>query len=217
MDKKNILALITISSLIFYIVFIILAIGFYAGGTETNPFQLEYAFWENSLSDLGMSQNYRGISNTASMVLFTIGTTVFGLSFISFNIGFPLLFKEQRPTRILTLFACILGFFVAIGMVGIAFTPSNLLPTYHMIFVYMAYASLFFSTVLYTIAIFVNKNIHRIYGIITAGFAVIFFATLMMGLVGLGGTANIMEIGQKIGRGLTIIIYLILSLLIMKK
>lgn len=217
MDKKYILALITISLLILYIVFIILAIGFYAGGTETNPLQLEYAFWENSLSDLGMSQNYRGIPNTTSMVLFAIGTTLFGLSFISFNMGFPLLFKELKSTRILTLFASILGFFVAIGMIGIAFTPSNLFLTYHMIFVYMAYASLFFSIILYSIGIFINKNIRNIFGIITAAFAVIFFATLMMGLVGLGGVASIMEIGQKIGRGLTIITYLILSLLMMKK
>jgi len=216
MIKKYFLATLTITFLVLYVVFIALAMLFYTGGTESNPMQTGYAFWENSLSDLGMITAYNGMSNTYSMALFTLGTTMFGLSFFVFNIGFPIMFQEQKLSKILALIASIFGYFVAVGMIGVAFTPHTTLPILHMISVYIAYISLFFSTTFYAIAIFMNKSIRNAYGIISAVFAIIFFATLIMNLLGLSGASGILEIGQKIGRGLTVITYIVISIPMLK-
>ncbi|MBN2157053.1 MAG: hypothetical protein JW776_13500 [Candidatus Lokiarchaeota archaeon] len=217
MVKKENMAAITITSLVIYVVFITLAILLYTGGIKTDLLKIKYSFWGNSLSDLGMITGYNGLSNLYSMVLFTIGTSMLGLSFIPFSLSFPELFNENRVSWILAFIGSILGYLVAAGMIGIAFTPHTTFPTIHMISVYIAYASLFFSTVLYSIAIFIYKKIHNVYGIIAALFSVIFLGTLIMGLFGLDGMTNIMEISQKVGRGLTIITYIVLSIPLLKE
>ena len=200
-----------------YVVFIALAILLYTGGIESDPFQVKYTFFGNSLSDLGMITGYNGFSNLYSMVVFTIGTAMFGASFIPFNIAFPSLFKEHKVSKVLAIIGSVLGYFAAAGMIIIAVTPHNysdLVHMLHMIGVYMAYASIFFSTLLYVVAIFLNKSVKNVYGIIGAIFCALFLATLIMGLLGLGGDAStlIAQISQKGGRALTVITYIVLSI-----
>lgn len=204
-------------ALIFYIIFIALAMLLYTGGIETDPLRVKYTFLGNSLSDLGIITGYNGFSNLYSMVLFTIGTAMFGASFIPFNIAFPTLFKENKVTKILALIASVLGYFTAVGMILIAFTPHNyseLISMLHMIGVYTAYVSIFVSSMLYTIAIFLNKSVKNVYGIITAIFCFLFLSTLIVGLMGLGGDASnlIAQIGQKGGRALTVLTYIVLCI-----
>ena len=221
MVKKANMAVMTITALIIYVAFIAIAILLYTGGIETDPFRVKYTFLGNSLSDLGMITGYNGFSNLYSMVVFTIGTAMFGACFIPFNIAFPTLFKENKASKILALIASIFGYAAAIGMILIACTPHNysdLVNMLHMVGVYTAYASIFASSVLYTVAIFLDKTVKNVYGIITAIFCVVFLATLIVGLLGLGGDASniIAQIGQKGGRGLTVITYIILCIPLLK-
>ena len=221
MVKKDNMATITITALIMYIVFIALAILLYTGGIESDPLRVRYTFLGNSLSDLGMITGYNGFSNLYSMVVFTIGTAMFGASFIPFNIAFPKLFKENKVSKILAIIGSVLGYLAAAGMILIAFTPHNfsdLVNMLHMVGVYTAYASIFFSTLLYVVAIFLNKSVKNVYGIIGAIFCVLFLATLIVGLLGLGGDASnmIAQIGQKGGRSLTVITFIILCIPLLK-
>jgi hypothetical protein len=204
-----------------YVLFIALAIFLYTGGIESDPLKVKYTFLGNSLSDLGMVVGYNGLSNLYSMVVFTIGTSLFGLSFVPFNIAFPRLFVENKASKILSIFASVLGYFAAIGMVLIAFTPHNysdLVHLLHMLGVFVAYISIFLSTLLYSIAIFLEKSVKNVYAIIAVIFCVFFLATLLMGLLGLGGTASnlIQQVGQKTGRSITVLTYIILSIPLLK-
>ncbi len=204
-------------ALIFYVIFIALAMLLYTGGIETDPLRVKYTFLGNSLSDLGIITGYNGFSNLYSMVLFTIGTAMFGASFIPFNIAFPTVFKENKVSKILAIIASVFGYFAAAGMILIACTPHNyseLFNMLHMVGVYTAYASIFVSSVLYTIAIFLSKSVKNVYGIITAIFCFLFLSTLIVGLMGLGGDASnlIAQIGQKGGRALTVLTYIVLCI-----
>jgi hypothetical protein len=221
MVKKENMATITITSLIVYVIFIALAILLYVGGLKTDPLQIRYTFWGNSLSDLGMITGYNGFLNLYSMVLFTIGTAMFGASFIPFNIAFPMLFKENKASKIIAFIAGIFGYAAAAGMILIAFTPHNfsdLIHLLHMVGVYTAYVSIFVSSVLYAVAIFLNKSVKNVYGIIIAIFCAVFLATLIIGLLGLGGDASniVAQIGQKTGRGITVITYIVLCIPLLK-
>jgi hypothetical protein len=155
------------------------------------------------------------------MVLFTIGTTIFGVSFIPFSIAIPSLFTGSKISKILSIIGSVLGYFVALGIIMIAATPhtySDLINFLHMVGVYTAYASIFLSTLLYAISTFFDKSIKNAYGIIAVIFCTIFLATLIMGLMGIGGSANnlIQQIGQKVGRGLTVLTYIILCIPLLK-
>ena len=221
MIKKFALGTLTITALFTYVVFITLAIFLYAGGTEADPGLTAYVFFGNSLSDLGVLYTYDGAVNFYSAIVFTIGTTFFGLSFIPFSMGFFTLFKEKKVSKILALIASILGYVVVAGMVLIAFTPHNygpLINLLHMIGVFAAYICMFLSTLLYGIAIFLEKPIKNVYGIIAVVFCAFFLTTLIMGLLGLGGDASnlIQQIGQKVGRSLTVITYIALSIPLLK-
>ena len=221
MAKKANLAVMKITSLIIYVIFIALAILLYTGGIESDPLRVKYTFLGNTLSDLGMIVGYNGLSNLYSMVIFTIGTFLFGLSFVPFNIGFPKLFIGKTMPKILAIVASVVGYFAALGMVLIAFTPHNyseLVNLLHILGVYVAYVSIFLSTLLYAVAIFLEKSVKNGYAIIALVFCAIFLATLLMGLLGIGGTASnlIQQIGQKLGRSVTVLTYIVLSIPLLK-
>ena len=222
MPKKRTLGILVIIALVLYVILIAVAMLLFVGGIESVPELTQYSFFQNSLSDLGMLNSYDGEPNYFSAAFFAIGTTIFGLAFIPFSLSFPKLFKEKGVSRFLSMIARILGFVIAGGMILIAFTPHNIegiVYTLHMVGVYAAYASMFFSVLLYGIVIFLNKDIKNIYGIISLLYCAIFLTTLIMGLLGLGGSASnlIQQIGQKVGRSITVLSFLILSIPLIKK
>ena len=222
MSKFQKYGALTIIALFSYVALMVIAMFLFVGGIESAPELTHYSFFQNSLSDLGMLTSYDGGTNYYSAVVFTLGTTIFGLAFIPFSIAFPRLFKEKRVARILSIIAGIIGYIVALGMVVVAFTPHNyggIITSLHLLGVFAAYISMFLSTMLYGISIFLQKDIKNIYGIISFLYCIVFLTTLIMGLLGLGGTASniIQQIGQKVGRSITVLTYLILSTLLKKK
>ena len=176
-----------------YVILIFLAMVFYPGGTPTNPNTQGYTFWENWLSDLGLIESHSGENNIVSMVLFTAALTFWGLSVIPFFLALRLLFTESKFEKLLSTVGSILGVIAGIGLIGIAYTPADILGLLHITFVYIAYLSLFILGVIYSITLFKSKILPKQYAVIFLIWTIIFFFTLSMGIV-----------GQKIGRFSTI-------------
>ena len=176
-----------------YVILIFLAMVFYPGGTPTNPNTHGYTFWENWLSDLGLIESHSGENNIVSMILFTTALTFWGLSLIPFFLVLRTLFTEGNFEKILSTIGSILGVIAAISLIGIAYTPADILGLLHITFVYIAYLSLFILGVIYSITLFKSKILPKQYAIVFLIWTIIFFFTLSMGIV-----------GQKIGRFTTI-------------
>ena len=194
-----------------YIILIFVAMLFYAGGTEDNPNIAGYSFWGNSLSDLGRTVAYSGQTNTISMIIFSITLTIWAISIIPFFIVLPNLSEEGTVEKKLSLVGTLFAIIAAISLVGIAFTPDDILDGPHMLFVYIGYTSLVLAGIFYSIVFIRNEKIPKIYAFLFIIFTIVHFITSMMGLVGLASALVLMVVGQKIGRYTTVICFALIG------
>ena len=208
--KKNAVYIQIIGSVI-YLILIFLAMLFYTGGTRDYPSIPGYSFWANTLSDSGRTVAYSGIPNTISLVIFSTALIIYAIAFIPFYLKISHLFNEGKSEKIFSMFGTVLGIITSISLIGIAFTPADILIAPHMIFVYIGYVSIFFNAICYSIAMYMHENFPKIYAILMIIFALLFFITLITGIIGLAGDRNLMVVGQKIGRFASIGTYLILA------
>jgi len=185
-----------------YVILSSLGMLFYAGGTYINPDAPGYSFWANYLSDIGRSKAYSGKDNTVSMILYSIALSFWAVSFIPFFLALRSLFTEGKLERILSTIGSLFGVIAAICLIGIAFTPADILGGPHIIFVYLGYSSLLYLGVLYSITLYKSDKLPRQYAIIFIIWTIIFYVTLTLGIIGLAGI-----IAQKIGRYSTIICF----------
>ena len=181
---------------IVYVILIFLAMLFYPGGTYSAPDAPGYSFWENWLSDLGMTKAYSGKNNLVSMLLLTIALTFWGVSLIPFFLALRSLFTEGKLEKILGNIGFLLGVIAAIGLIGIAFTPTDILGGPHILFVYIGYSALLHLGIIYSIALFKSERLPMQYAIIFLIWTIIYMNTITMGVV-----------GQKIYRFTTIICF----------
>ena len=201
-------------SLFFLLMFI--AMFFYTGGTMDNPSSPGYYFWGNTISDLGRIITYNGVFNIISMVLFTIAIIILALLSIPLYVVFPILFSERTIESISAKIGSLLGYITTIGWIGVIFFPADISNEIHWLFAYVIYAAFFFSGVFYTFALFLNKNISKIYAIIFIIYCIIHFISLMMIIVGLPISRTYLVVGQKIAHISSGISYIILSFGILK-
>jgi len=160
-----------------------IAMLFYAGGNYKDPNVSGYSFWENIISELGSTVAYSGIPNTISLVLFSIALVLYAILFIPFYLIFPDLFqnKELKMAKIGSIF----GIIASLSIIGIVFTPIDLLGIAHLIFASIAYLSFSLNGIFYTIALYINKNFPKIYSIIFLTYILVFFIALSTLLIGL--------------------------------
>ncbi len=190
-----------------YVILIILAMLFYAGGTAENPNIQGYSFWGNTLSDSGRTIAYSGKINTTSMILFSIALSLWAISIIPFFIALRTLFNEGNLEKNLSTIGSLFAIIAAISLTGIAFSPADILLGPHMFFVYIAYTSLLIVGFTYSITLYRTDKLHKQYAIIFIIWTIIWLVTSLMGLVGLAGYRSLMVIGQKIGRFANVICF----------
>lgn len=195
-DWKQKAFIFEILGCVVYVILIFLAMLFYAGGTDVNPDSPGYLFWANWISDLGRTKAYSGKDNIVSMILYLIAQTFWGVSLILFFLALRSLFTEGKVEKILSTIGSILGVIAAICLVGIVFTPADILGGPHIIFVYIGYSALLYLGIIYSITLFKSERLPMQYAIIFLIWTIIFMNSLTMGVV-----------GQKIGRFSTIICF----------
>ena len=193
--------IIEILGIVIYIIFIFMAMMFYPGGTQDDPAAPGYTFWFNTFSDTGRVVAHNGKSNLISMVFFSIAYCTIGITMIPFYLTFSRLFDENTLEKKITKIGAYLGIISSIGFIGVVPTPADILYAPHMLFAILAYVAIFFTMLLYTVALYRSDKLSKEYVYAFMIFTIIFFIFLIMALISLGlGIRALLTIGQKIGR-----------------
>ncbi|MFX0069776.1 MAG: hypothetical protein ACFFAO_01670 [Candidatus Hermodarchaeota archaeon] len=203
--------LLQIIGLIIYNCLIILAMLFYAGGTADNPNYPGYNFFGNTISDSGRSVAHSGITNTISMIFLSSSLILIGIITIPFFLALRFLFIEDKLQKHLSMIGSIFGIISSVSMIGIAFTPADILIDGHMFFVYIRYSCVVFMGVFYSIAMHLNKEFPQKCKYLFIVYTVFFFIISIMGLIGIIASRSLMVFAQKIGWFATTITFLTLS------
>ncbi|MFW9946739.1 MAG: hypothetical protein ACFFDX_07905 [Candidatus Odinarchaeota archaeon] len=209
---KNKAVIAGILGCVLLVVLLFIAMLFYTGGNYKNPNVSGYSFWENIVSDLGRTIAYSGIPNTISLVLFSIALVLYAISFIPFYLLFPNLFRNGEFKLKMAKIGSILGIIASFSIIGIVFTPIDLLDIIHLIFASIAYLSLSLNGIFYTIALYINKDFPKIYSIIFLTYILVFFlalSTLLIGIIII--EYDIVVIAQKIVHIASIISFIFLG------
>ncbi|MFX1444250.1 MAG: hypothetical protein ACFFHV_12620 [Promethearchaeota archaeon] len=193
------------------VILIIIAMAFYTGGTPDNPSIQGYSFWDNTLSNLGMSVAYSGKSNTISMILFSIALIFSAASLIPFYLAIRFFFTEVKREKWLSNIGTIFGIITSISIIGIAISPVDILEEQHMLFVYISYTSTLIMSFCFSISMYLNKEFPKQYAYIFFIFTAVNFILSIMGLVGLASNRALMVIAQKVGWIAQIVCFVILS------
>jgi hypothetical protein len=140
-----------------FLIFTVIAMFLYRGGTLREQSTPNYRFFENFFSDLGMFTAHSGEANTGSAVLFFLALTGAGVGLILYFWGMPAFFHTPF-TRFLAFLGTGFGIIAGIGYIGIAFTPADLFIASHIFFVQLAFITYLVAVILYAIAILLNSN-----------------------------------------------------------
>lgn len=208
---KNHAALSLFLSSVIYLVLMFLAMTFYAGGTRDNPLFPGYSFWGNTISDSGRFIAWSGISNTLSMVLLSLSLITNGLFYIPFYLFVSNSLSEGKLEKLSSKIGAIFGIMFSISLIGIAFTPADILYIYHMIFVFIAYISVFLNGVFFSIAFYKNKDFPDTYALFFGIYTIFYFIAFLLGLIGLLIDRNIMVLFQKLGAFAVLAAFLIIG------
>ena len=140
-----------------FLVFSVLAMFLYAGGTIHHPEYEQYDFLYNYISDLGRTFTFDGSVNYMSRILFTTTLTISGVCLILFFIALPGLFKSNS-SKVLILIASFFGIMAGVSYIIIANVPWNIDLHLHRSWVHRGFISFLFVTIFYCAAIFVDKD-----------------------------------------------------------
>ena len=180
-----------------FILLTMVAMLFYAGGTNNDPTVARYQFFHNFFSDLGMTVAHNGEANTFSFLLFSLALSLAGLSLIVFFLLMPRYFQSDRLGLALSRLGAFFGILAGLCFIGVAFTPANLLLAAHVNFVYGAFGSYFIATLFFLAAMLKVPAFVARYLIVLVVFAVILGGYVWLLFYG-PGELTIQVTGQKI-------------------
>jgi len=191
---------IEILGIILFTIFITVAILSYAGGTQDNPSNLGYSFWFNTFSDTGRTVAHNGKSNITALVFFSLAMSILAITMVPFYVVLPRVFNEDSLDNRLIKIGGYLGIISSIAMIGVVFTPADILYPPHLIFTLSIFFAYLGTLIVYTIALYRNKRFSNIFTYIFIIVTVVFLVSLVIGLYGLTiGIRVFITVGQKIG------------------
>ena len=160
-------------SIVIFVLFNLLGMLYYPGGTIGDPTTKGYLFSQNFFSDLGNSVSHSGEKNIISFILFNFSLSVCGLTFsmLFFSI------RNVFDLSLLNFFASLCGILGGLSCIGVALTPADLFLEPHIIFANGIFRFLCAASVLYSILIFKSNDIDNkyAYGFIIFGIMVLIY------------------------------------------
>ena len=138
----------------FAILFLIIAMFLYPGGTIFDHHATYYQFFENFLSNLGREKTYLGIDNSISKILFKSSIYLISTSFVVYFLALPFFFNSPNKSFKLTLASSLFFMISAIAFIGIGYfsiDPSTIF--YHLLCVKLSFYLFFISSLLQTLSI----------------------------------------------------------------
>ncbi len=180
-----------------FILFTILGMVFYAGGTYNDPTTPGYSFFANFISDIGRTVSHSGDSNFIAFLFFSIAFFIVGISLVPSFLAFSIFFRKDHFLRWISITGSIFGIFTAFCFAGITFVPSDINPAGHIFFVYGGFLSGLVPSILYTIIIFLKKEYPSRYAFNFMIFAIILVVYVILLFAGPDNLV-IQVTGQKI-------------------
>ena len=115
-----------------FIVFNIIAIFSYSGGTYLDSLNPGYSFTSNFLSDLGRTISFSGEVNFLSALFFNLSLILAGGIFTNYYIHVRKVFSKENQ-HILALVGSIFGVLGGLAFIGVGLTPADLYLELHVI------------------------------------------------------------------------------------
>jgi hypothetical protein len=197
---NRIVYLLAFIGIVSFIIFIVIAMFFYPGGIKDDPTITGYSFWGNTFSDLGRTTAWNGEKNLVSMTLFSLAYGLNAIFMVPFYFMFSNFFKNNNTEIKVGRIGLFFGILSSIAIIGIIFTPADILYVGHWIFVYIGYPSILLMGISYSVLLFLNGNFNKRYAYTFSILILIFFVALLTGLIGITASRIIMVIAQKIMR-----------------
>ena len=172
---KKLAAISVIITPILFVILTTIAMFLFPGGFSVDGVlfpSTHYRFDINFFSDLGMLTTETGLSNLPSAILWCIALTSVGVSFFFYSITLPSYFQKKTIQYRFAIFASIIAALSALGFIGIAWTPWDILLGPHVLFVFFAFPVSMGYSSLFCIPIFMKKTYPNIFGYLLILFSI---------------------------------------------
>ncbi|HYM27211.1 MAG TPA: hypothetical protein VET66_03630, partial [Steroidobacteraceae bacterium] len=136
--QRDVYGLVALACVLF-VVLTTLAMLLYPGGTIVDHTTQGYRFFENYLSDLGVSRSRSGAPNLPAMVCFMVALGSVGLALGAFFVAFTRWCAGVPRALRLSRRAAVVGAITALSFIGIAAAPRDLLYPEHIAFELVAF------------------------------------------------------------------------------
>ncbi|MBA7705710.1 hypothetical protein ES703_114546 [subsurface metagenome] len=132
-----------------------------------------YSFAEHYFSHLGLTRTPDGKPNSISQILFVIALVGAAISLIPFWVVMTTIFTDFEGVKYLSYFGSILGLISSPFLIGVAIFPGDTHGALHSISARNFFLLFAIAILVYSIAIFFNKDYQNIYAIAGIIFSVI--------------------------------------------
>ena len=146
-----------------FVVFTLIAMLTYTGGSVDDHTAHGYSFTHNFLSNLGMLTALSGEPNWVSAVLFFLSLSTAGACLVIFFTLFPRLFKHSHLQRVLSLIGSTFGVLAGTSFADIAFAPADLARPAHLQFVMWAFRLFPLAVLFYVPVLFMDRGYPKAY------------------------------------------------------
>jgi len=160
LEIKNIgrlACIVTVFGVVQFIFLTFLAALFYPGGFD---------FFGYYFSDLGAAVAKNGEPNSISSVLFPVTLILVALALVPFWLVIYSLFKESRVEKVLSILGSALGLVSSPFIIGVALFPIDTQLETHILLTLTFFSLFVLATLLYSIAIILNRNYPNYFGIV---------------------------------------------------
>lgn len=144
-----------------FIIFNILGMLFYSGGTYFDINNKGYSITRNFFSDLGRSISFSGESNWVSFFFFNSCVVFAGIVFLVFYLNFYKLFMKDKLNINLALAGTCFGILGSLCLIGVGLTPADLIYEPHNTFATWTFRLFFPCTLFYSIALFRSPHLRN--------------------------------------------------------
>lgn len=136
--QRDVYTLVVLACVLF-ILLTTVAMRLYPGGTIVDPGTQGYRFFENYLSDLGVTRSRSGVANLPAMLCFSVALVSVGLGMGAFFVAFTHLCAAVPRALQLSRRAALLGALTGLSFIGVAAAPRDLLYPEHIAFELLAF------------------------------------------------------------------------------
>ena len=178
--KEN-LWLITLPRIVLglFIIFNIVAMFVYPGGTYLDNLNPGYSFTKNFLSDLGRTMSFSDEVNFFSAQFFNMSLILTGIVFVYFYLHVRKVFSADNQ-KIWAIVGSFIGILGGLSLIGVGLTPADLYLEIHIICATWLFRFFFVTSLCYSVVIFRHTRFENKFAV---GYLVFTFSILLYILV----------------------------------